>query len=445
MQLSLAELEQNHWRTRSLSRTLFFWIISAAFIAMIVPTLAVYMRGHLGFLLVMGIAVLVGAAERSLGPAIDRISSGIAANKLLAFILVWYVLGAITNLLFRGEGAADWQLMLSPLTLLLGLGFIFAFATDNDCYRIFQIALILSLGIQSVFSTRELSSGVSIAREMWVELQGAWAYGNQRTFAMMAMLLPIFIWRTMIESRYLRLALLLSCAAISAMLLLSSFGTPLFLLIVGVALIIGLLLLFPPLHTPRATSILWAFLLAGLAWTVYQFTADNPFMEPVYYRIENALRDPTSGGYAGTDLQGSRWRLAEVSIASFLREPLFGAGGGSTRHSIFVGGHSSLFDMLGAYGLFGGGGAMIGVITLMLIQAIRHYIRARSWETLVSLAAVVMLTVAGVINPYWEGMEPIYVMFMARSFQWDDGIVILSQAVEQGAPARSSLAESELI
>lgn len=416
MQLSLAELEQSHWRTRRLNRTLLFWITSAAFIAMLAPTAAVFMRGQVGFTLLIGLAVVIGALERSLGPVLERIREGMAANKLLVAFALWYAVGVIANLVFRGNGLADWRFMIPPIMLLLGLGYTFAYATDEACYREFQIVFILIMGVQAYFIANELSTSVGIAREMWMERQGAWEFGNQTTYTTLAILLPMLVWRAVSEHGRLRLALLAACLVIGAAVSISSFGIPLFLLLIGGCIIAGAAIFSPLADSGRITSLAIVALLVIGGYLTYQFTFDNQLMAPAYSRIENVLRDPSSGGYTGADLQVSRWRLAEISITSFVHEPLLGAGGGSTRHSPFVGGHSSFLDTLGAYGLFGGGGALFGLILLMLVQAVLRFWHERTWETLLGVASVVMLAVAGVVNPNWEGTQPIYVLFMARPF-----------------------------
>jgi hypothetical protein len=92
-------------------------------------------------------------------------------------------------------------------------------------------------------------------------------------------------------------------------------------------------------------------------------------------------------------------------------------GGGSTRYSPYVGGHSSLLDTLGAYGILGGGGAFVSLIFIILANAANHFFHERSWQALLGLATVISLLAAGIVNPYWEGFEPLFVILIARPIQ----------------------------
>jgi hypothetical protein len=79
-----------------------------------------------------------------------------------------------------------------------------------------------------------------------------------------------------------------------------------------------------------------------------------------------------------------------------------------------VGGHSSLLDTLGAYGLLGGGGALCALIGTLLVKAFLRVVRERDWEAVVSFSTVVSLAIAGIVNPNWEGIQPVYVLLLAR-------------------------------
>jgi hypothetical protein len=155
-------------------------------------------------------------------------------------------------------------------------------------------------------------------------------------------------------------------------------------------------------------------IIISISLFAYRFTRDNPLLVQAYYRLDNFLEDPTSGGYSGGDIEGSRWLLAEISLQSFQEDPFFGMGGGSTRTSQLVGGHSSLLDSLGAYGLLGGGGAFCGMILFMFKASVIRFHRERNWETLLVVVSCILLLVGGIINPYWEGFQPYCVLLMTR-------------------------------
>ena len=269
------------------------------------------------------------------------------------------------------------------------------------------------MGFSAIFSIQALASQAGIAREMWLETQGTWLYGNQAVYAMFAMLLPVLVWRALKETRWLRLALLLACLLIAIEVTIAGFATPVSLLLLSIPLLLVLSFLLSGAKR-RMMALLISGVLAFAVLVGYQYTYDNPLLTPAYDRIVTFLLDPTSGGYTGANVEVSRWYLAEISLRSFEAEPVWGMGGGNTRYSEFVGGHSSLFDALGSYGLFGGGGALIGVILVMLFGAARRFWKQRNWETLLALVSVILLVVAGIADPYWEGWLPAYVLLLAR-------------------------------
>jgi hypothetical protein len=59
--------------------------------------------------------------------------------------------------------------------------------------------------------------------------------------------------------------------------------------------------------------------------------------------------------------------------------------------------------MLGFFGLLGGAGAFIAFLLLLLARALRRMQRQGNWASAVVAASVVLLVIAGVVNPYWEG------------------------------------------
>lgn len=399
-----------------LSKTGFFRLVSAAFIALAVPLLAIAMRGLLGFLLLIYLAVLAGLAERSFGRVLRAINRGITFNRWLVLFAVWYSIGVWLNILLRGNGLADWRLMMGPVMLLIALAFALGFSRDEAAFRIFQIGLAVALGVQAIFTFRELSSAAGIAREMWLEWQGAWEFGNQGAYAAWIMLLPVLIWRALVERGVLRLLLLAAALLTGAAASIGSFATPLMLLAIGGGAIISLVLILPVQRRQRPKGAILAVAILVMGMLFYHYTHENPLFAASYYRIENFLADPQGGGYTSHERAGSRWLLADISLNSFLSEPLFGMGGGSIRYSPYVGGHSSVFDSLGAYGLLGGGGALVGLLLTLLIVAARRFFTDRNWETLLALTSVILLLVSGVANPYGDGFPLYLVLMMARPF-----------------------------
>lgn len=398
------------------SQTWFYRCMGLSFISLFVPLLANLTRGAAGFLILMYISLIVGMGGKSVFYIFRRFKREVNTNKWLVLFALWYSLGVWVNILGRGNGLSDWRLLIVPLVLLITIYYSLCIYRDEAAFRLFQICLILVLGVQSYFTIKELSISANIAREMWSDLQGGWEYGNQGVYASWVILLPVFIWRCFVEKGILRLLLLISAISVTVSATIGSFATPVLLLAIGSCVIIFLSIIFSVKGQKRLVAIFLSATLAIGGVFLYQNTQDNPFFAEVYYRINNLLVDPQGGGYDGQYRDGSRVLLAEISINSFLKAPLFGMGGGSIRYSPYVGGHSSIFDSLGAYGLLGGGGALVGLQLTILLGSLKRYIKNRSWETLLAFTSVLLLIVAGITNPYGDNYPLFLVILMSRPF-----------------------------
>jgi hypothetical protein len=66
--------------------------------------------------------------------------------------------------------------------------------------------------------------------------------------------------------------------------------------------------------------------------------------------------------------------------------------------------------------LLGGGGAFCGIILIFLVNASVRFWQEQSLESLLALTSVILYTIAGIVNPYWEGAAFILVMFLAHPF-----------------------------
>ena len=102
-----------------LSSAWFFRLASLAFIANATPFLAVNMHGLVGFLLILGLAMMVGLSENSIHLVVRSISEGISQNKLLFLFALWYLVAFVINLLSSERGLDNWRLMMSPVVMLI--------------------------------------------------------------------------------------------------------------------------------------------------------------------------------------------------------------------------------------------------------------------------------------------------------------------------------------
>jgi hypothetical protein len=399
---------------KPLSRTWMFRLLCIAWVSFFTPYISVSIHGMAGFLVMLFIALSVGLIENSLGRVTRLLFKGLFRDKIPVLFALWYIFGFIINLFIGGRGINDWRLIMDPLLILLGMCFSYAFMDDNICYRFFIILFIIFSGVQALFSMSILASKVDIAREMYVQTNGAWIYGNQIIYAIYAIVIPVLFYYSIRQKGLLKLGFFALCVFILIVCAISSFGTPLGLILIGIS-VISLSAIFLLFKTKPSFGVL---LIVGTIIMVvligYKYFNSSPLITSASTRINTALIDPTSGGYVIGSGGISRWFLAEDSIKSFESSPLFGVGGIATNNPL-VGGHSSFFDSLGLYGLFGGGGALIGIILIIFIKTTLRFFRERNWETLLTLTSVILLVVAGVVNPYWGGPLAI-VLIMVRPF-----------------------------
>ncbi len=396
-----------------IDRLWLFRLSALAFIALVTPAAAVYLRGVLGFFLILGLAIVAGTVEGSIFWAIATLHDALKKERFLLFIFLLYLTGLFFNLYYYSQLTETWRLMMSPVAFLGGICFFLLFLRHDSCNQQFQIWLLFALGAQSLYTIRALLTDFNVMREMVAQSQTGWVYGDQSGFALFSMLIPVFLGTAWRQSGILRLILLCCCFLLLASTVISTFATPLGLLLIEIGIIV-ILASFIRL-IPLKTTLLVCILAIGVGVLIFLLTQDNPLLAPAYLRLANVTADPTSGGYSGQAAdEGSRWLLAKISIESFLDAPLFGKTAGAISLSRYVGGHSSIFDALGGYGLLGGGGALCLLIFLLLQKAVKRFISGMDWESLLALASVISLVVGGIVNPYWTGWQPAYVLMIAR-------------------------------
>jgi len=213
-----------------LSKSWFFRLSTLAFLILVTPIMGVYLHAPSSSLIILGTSIFVGFFERSISPVIQNVATGIANNKLLLLLTLWYCFGAIVNTFFSGNGLEDWRLLINPFLLIVGILFTFAFLSETACWRYIQIGFIVALGLQSIVSINQLLQNPGIARAMWHELSGTWIYGNPTYFSTCVILLPMLFWRSVNEKKHKTILVLLNSLILFSAFI-SSFGTPVGLII----------------------------------------------------------------------------------------------------------------------------------------------------------------------------------------------------------------------
>ncbi|WP_129127753.1 hypothetical protein [Geomonas oryzae] len=398
-----------------LSKTFMFRLSALAFVCFATPALAFYLRGVAGLFAFLTAAGVLGFAEGAWLPFFERFKDGLCRFKWFFLALLWYFVGLCAKVYYYGDGLADWRLVMSPVVLFLASAFAVGFLYDERCYRHFQIMFLTGIAIQSAFLIHAIVTDVVAFRTTLLETHGAWVYGDQAGFALVAMVFPTLVWRAFKQTGLLKVLLLACCVTIAVSLAICTFATPVGLLFLAVLVVVLVSLFFPITRKSYVVAIFFAAFLSMASIAGYIATRDNPLLGNAYYKLSNVVDDPKSGGYRGRDAEeGSRWMLSGISINSFLEAPLFGRARGGVRNSTYLGGHSSIFDYLGGYGMLGGGMAYCFTIFFLLAVSWRRFASERSWETMLCFTSVLLLVVGGVVNPYWDGWQPAYVLLLAR-------------------------------
>jgi hypothetical protein len=392
-----------------------FSLLGGAFILYFVPWTNFVLKGSVGFLSLATFAILIGLSEKTAQKPGRNIIRGLRSNLALLFMILWYLIGVEINTYIGANGFEDWRLMLQPVILLFALFFGFAYLQDDACYRKFQIWFILAIGLQMMYTIYLIKNDATLMREM--VKSDTWAHGDQATFSLLAISFPIILTRAFLEKKKMQIALFASSFLILVAIAISTFATPVGLLIFSIACAISLILFarYNKKRILRYVSI--GMLLFFITAPMYSLYKGTSYFVGVQDKIVTLFNDPTSGGYKGGDVDESRYFAAQLSWNSFSENPFFGASGGNIRTNSNVGQHSSAIDALGAYGLLGGGGALWCIILMMAFTSFQRFLKYRSLENMALLICALSLFVGGFINPIWEGLQPLAVLLLAKSFR----------------------------
>ena len=396
-----------------------FWIAIISVITWSTKYTSVLLHNSIGLVILFLLALFATILQNTVNKSLTNVYRNIKVNRLFLFFFLVYSINVIIRVPF-GK-AFDFQSIFSVLEILIAIVVVFWFLYDNKCFRIFQILFILSVGIQSVFTCRELINNFNIARivvDENINPGGVWIFGDQGNFATNAILIPILSYRAFTEKGILRVVLIFLCGAIAFAAAISQFGTALGLLLLGMPIFTIICFFFVKNQKWKSISfLLLAFLLVGGYFFIGN--ADNPYLVNSFDKIIKVSQDAKSGGYGEKYESESRWFLADKSFRSFVSSPILGKGLGSIRYSDSVGGHSAFFDMLGFYGLFGAG-AFISMLFLFLRAIWKRLQTFKNLESASTMASMILLILVGVVNPYWEGQPTALVILLARPFRFYD-------------------------
>ena len=93
----------------------------------------------------------------------------------MVLLVVWYLIGVLNKMYFSGTSDTNWRLVMAPVMLILGMLMGFGFLHEGRCTRFLQIAFIMMVGVQSIFTGMIVLDDPSIVRESVEVTSGGWA------------------------------------------------------------------------------------------------------------------------------------------------------------------------------------------------------------------------------------------------------------------------------
>jgi hypothetical protein len=403
-------------KQHSLVNTKSFTILSIAFISFFTPFVTVFLHGLQGFIPLFSIGIIIMLYSNSYKWVFGNIKATISHNRWFYYLMLSYIISSVLRQSYGSSISSNILLVLNITVPFLGLLFAFGYANEFNCQRKFIIILIFFLGIQSILSLPVLFNSPGIARFYFETNEGDWSFGNPSYFALTIVFIPALIWWSLRESKILRFILISFLGLTTLTAFISSFSTPLGLGIAGVLIISILSLFLKNAFRFNLKGIILGLSILLISYYTYSNIKQNSLLIGSSEKIENAFRDPTSGGLNNTQSKSnSRWIISKKSFNTFLMNPIFGVGNG-TRLNKYLGGHSSLFDLLGAFGILGGGLAYIVFVLLMIKLSWKLFLKYRSWSSVLFLTTVILYLISGVVNPYWEGISSAFILILTRPY-----------------------------
>lgn len=377
------------------------------------PYISSFYKSYLGLFVftILGFILILLGKNRKLYTHV--ILSSLNRNKLMFICLLWFVAGIMFSF-FRGANNYGYLLatILLPIYYLLG-----NVISSNEKYKSFFIRSVFFFLTLNLILVGQTIGYDSTARDVLINSsEEGLLVGNTKFWGVIGIFFPLFFAEIFKENKLVSKSLLIICSVfIIYKLFFSGFATPVALLLLNF-LMIGVFYFL--LNTNKIKDLYKSILISGffiiISYYVFNWIISSQVnaLSDISYRFNNFINNPLSGGYNVNSEAVSRFALMSYSWDTFTSYPLFGSGG-NIQTSIYegnVGGHSSLFDAMGALGLLGGS---LGLI-IFLYKALKNaYLKMKEKSSLYNISqfsSVVTFIIGGIMNPYWSGA--IFIIFL---------------------------------
>ncbi len=281
--------------------------------------------------------------------------------------------------------------------LFIWLAYVTAALFKINHLRFFLKSFIVLIGIQSCVSSLFFYADYNATKDLifsHFERGEIWDFGDQVSYAMCGLFI-VPIWTRLKSVGNVGWLYKFFIAVILFNIIVCQYATPLVLLI---ASFITHIFYFFYQKKKLLTSIVSLLFLIIIIFKFGEIA--NKFEKSnSVEKIILALEDPKSGGYREEFYDESRYLLAMKSLSTFISNPIFGVGDGyiNTGKNRSIGGHSSLFDFLGFYGL-------VGTLLFLLFLYINVDVKNKEQNRLVDLSSKIsfyLFTFSGIGAPYY--------------------------------------------
>ncbi len=279
---------------------------------------------------------------------ITAISNIIAHSTQVFLLFVFFLINLFYWLLGRGDNMAYGSLVKSLILAVLYITILVQLKNNIQNYRLATIIIIVIYALISIYTIPILFFNPFIARLYEFGKDEIPWFGSWSFFLPIGMAMPCFIATSLKESGFFKFFLLASCFIISIMVILSTFAASILLLIMGV---LGLYYQTVKNKSKFVMGI-GAILFFIVLFLSLLDISELPQIEHMFYKIPAIFN--TSAGIDENDPR-IRITLIEVSLNTFIHNPLFGVGlfEAKSDGNNLIGFHSGIIDGLAQYGLFG--------------------------------------------------------------------------------------------
>ena len=294
-----------------------------------------------------------------------------------------FTLAILFNILF-GRGETGYLHLAITSRVLLALFIVCSYSRNPRLTpRTFAFSALCAMGVFAWISIPELINNPLLARstqydvDLYEEMLRK-GVGRYSVYTADAMAFPCFVAAIATTRGILqKLFLAVLCLGIALAVFLSSYMAAVTTMVLSYVLLIGLSLHAKLMSVKSMAKMLGVIIAAsGFIGVGFYFSAGSESFQFSLDKAKNLSKDIAVHGLKNGDETG-RYQLMQISLSTFLENPLFGVGPYSGEDTVEmearIGSHSSLLDQLAEYGIVGFGSYLVlmGLLTRRVFLGIK--------------------------------------------------------------------------